>query len=207
MTGKVIAIVLAAGRSSRMGAVNKLVKIWRGKPVLSHVVDGALNSRVNSVIVVTGHEAGNVADLLDGRVQTAHNPDFSSGMASSVRVGLKCAESNGAEAVLILLGDMPLITNVQINAVLDAAGGFPDGTIIQATDGGKPGHPVLLPKCYFRNVLEMDGDQGAKRVIIQNRDRLQQIEIGKAALRDFDTPEDFDDDAARDNQSTAPKIG
>src|SRR5690242_20426756 len=113
-------IVLAAGRSTRMGATNKLTSDLDGKPLVRHTVEAALASRAHCVLVVTGHEAEAVRDALAGLdVGFAHNPEFASGLASSLKAGIRALpEDVGGAAVL--LGDMPQISAQHIDALLAA---------------------------------------------------------------------------------------
>ena len=105
--GKVAALVLAAGQSRRMGQANKLLAPVDGRPMVAHAVDAMLASRADPVIVVTGHQADAVRAALAGRpVIWAHNPDYASGLSSSLAAGL-AALPEDAEGVVIGLGDMP----------------------------------------------------------------------------------------------------
>src|SRR5271170_914074 len=109
---EIAAIVLAAGRSSRYIAaggaeVSKLVAEYRGEPLVRGVARAALTSRARPVVVVTGHARAEVeAALADLPVSFAFNPDFASGLASSLKAGI-AAVPTAAAAVVVLLGDMP----------------------------------------------------------------------------------------------------
>ena len=189
---RIIAIVLAAGRSTRMGDVNKLLTPWQGKPLVVHVVDAALAVEdLSEVAVVTGHQAGAVEALLADGITPVHNPDYATGMASSLKAGIAWAKRRQADAVLVLLGDMPLISSLQIEQILAAHAETGNQAIVQATNQGKPGNPVLLPGSLFDDILQVEGDRGARSVIAAHRDQVVSVEIGDAAARDFDTPEAF----------------
>lgn len=194
MRGPVVGVILAAGRSTRMGERNKLTTDWKGKPLVLHVTEAALKSHLLKVIVVTGHQANQLATLLGPDVIKVHNPDYRDGMASSLRAGIAQGRQLGAAAILILLGDMPLVTSHHIDLLLHEMRESPPDCIVQALGGGRHGNPVLFPACYFDELLKVEGDNGAKTVIEAHREKVKTVEIGQAARRDFDTVESFQQD-------------
>ncbi|MEP3015284.1 MAG: nucleotidyltransferase family protein [Hyphomicrobiales bacterium] len=175
-----------------MGEVNKLTRAWHGKPLVAHVVDAARSSALANVVVVTGHQAQHVAACVGDDALLVHNPDFATGMASSLRAGIREAQSSGADAVLVLLGDMPLVSAADIDRILRAFSEAGNAAIVQATCQGKPGNPVLIPEAYFDELLEVEGDKGARDLIKRYSAQRMLIEIGTAAARDFDVPEAFE---------------
>ncbi len=179
-------IILAAGQSRRMGESNKLTKIWKGKPLVRHGYDAAQASRLDKLIVVSGHEAPEIEAVLAG-ANIVHNPNYKSGMASSIGQGVEAA--GNVEAIMILLGDMPLVTADHINNLIDR---FEEDntTIITATVSGKLGNPVLFSSSYFKQLMKLEGDRGARR-LIEECENLTEVEIGTAGARDFDTDEAF----------------
>jgi len=192
----IIGIVLAAGRSTRMGEINKLTKVWRGKALVSHVVEAARSSLLSEVVVVTGHQSELVCAQLSETIPAVHNPEYASGMASSLRVGIQYALENQADAAMILLGDMPLITPRDIEALLIAYQENLGETIVQATCLQQPGNPVLFSRSLFDDLLKLDGDMGARDLIKRHRDHRILVEIGEAAARDFDSPDAFESNSA-----------
>ncbi|MEP1668928.1 MAG: nucleotidyltransferase family protein [Rhizobiaceae bacterium] len=187
---------MAAGRSTRMGEVNKLTKVWEGRPLVAHVAEAARSSSLAEVLVVTGHQRETVIEHLNPDDITVHNPDFATGMASSLRAGVQRAAEKGADAALILLGDMPLVTAEHIEAFIAAFRAAGEGNekapIVQASCRGKPGNPVLFPGRLFPDLLTLEGDTGARDLIKRHADNRLLLEIGEAAARDFDTPQAFD---------------
>jgi molybdenum cofactor cytidylyltransferase len=183
-----------------MGEVNKLLKIWNDRPLVQHVVNAAETTAAASgaglvaVIVVTGHQAEQVEAILGDNIVVVHNPEFAAGMATSLRAGIAEADRLGADGAMILLGDMPLITADQIEAILRAHAAAGPNAIIQAACEGKPGNPVLFPKTMFAELMRVSGDKGARRVVGQHQDHVTFVELGPAASRDFDTPKAFRDD-------------
>jgi len=183
----VAAIILAAGQSTRMGGQNKLLALWQGKTLLAHVATAADASICTKTIVVTGHQQELVADALgDFDVTIAHNEDFKSGMASSIKTGIQHADANGFEAAVILLGDMPQISTSMIDKIVGA-----DDAIIVATCEGKRGNPVLWPKRYFADLMTLKSDSGARQIIDRFGDEIIEVELGMPARFDLDTPEAF----------------
>ena len=188
MTG-VSGIILAAGLSSRMGDANKLTTLWNGKPLVRYVADAALASRLEKVVVVTGHEPEKVEAVLPEGCLIAWNGDYAEGMAGSIRCGQYRLQGYGP--VMILLGDMPLVSAQHIDSMIAAFEGGDDETIVVATADGRWGNPVLFGVSHFRALKLLDGDTGARSVIEANGEKVVEVEIGEAAKRDFDTQEAF----------------
>ncbi|WP_299809272.1 molybdopterin-binding/glycosyltransferase family 2 protein [uncultured Roseibium sp.] len=186
---KIAALVLAAGKSSRMGGPNKLLAELDGKPLVRHVAEAATGAGLSQVVLVTGHLAdavgGAVSDL---SLEVAHNPDFADGMAASIRTGMN-ALSPDTDAVIILLGDMPRIDTGILQRLIAAYRQNDTGLIVTATADGKRGNPVLWDKSFFEALKSLSGDVGARHIIADNPDFVREVEIGMAARLDLDTPE------------------
>ncbi len=183
------AIVLAAGQSRRMGETNKLLVQLDGMALVRHVVEAAGASRVCGITVVSGFQAQGVVDALKGLdVDYCHNSDFADGMASSLRCGIKSVPHDCAGAI-ILLGDMPRITGTMINGMLDEFEHAQHSAIIQATDHGCGGNPVVWPVKYFDQLKQISGDAGGRHLIDENVEKIIAVELGEAARLDVDTPE------------------
>jgi molybdenum cofactor cytidylyltransferase len=185
----VAAVVLAAGRSTRMGAENKLLAGIGGRPMVRRVAEAALASRARPVLAVTGHMAAEVGTALAGLdVMLVPNPDYASGLASSLKAGIRAVPADCAGAV-ILLGDMPLIYPGQINALLQAFAGTPDAIVVPVHEG-RQGNPVIWPRRLFSELLQLDGDAGAKRLIAMHGDEVREIDLTSDAIfADVDTPD------------------
>jgi molybdenum cofactor cytidylyltransferase len=186
----IAAIVLAAGRSTRMGTANKLTADIGGEPMVRHAVKAALASAAQPVLVVTGHEAGNVRAALTGlEVSLLHNPDFAAGLSSSLKAGI-AAVPDTAEGTLVLLGDMPQITAAHLDRLIAAFAAEGGAGIIAPTHAGKRGNPLLWPRVYFREMLQLEGDAGAKRLLAAHASRVREVDLGTDAIfADVDTPE------------------
>ncbi|MGD9914351.1 MAG: NTP transferase domain-containing protein [Rhizobiaceae bacterium] len=183
------AVVLAAGRSSRMGGANKLLALFDGEPLVRRTAARALASRAAGVTVVTGHQAERVAEALAGLdVRIVHNSDFGSGLAGSLRAGV-AAVPEAADGMLVLLGDMPEVTAEHIDRLIAAFAESEGNGIVRATHAGRRGNPVILPRRLFAALMTLEGDAGARTLIEAEGAAVIDIEIGQGATVDVDTPE------------------
>jgi molybdenum cofactor cytidylyltransferase len=182
------AIVLAAGRATRMGA-NKLLAPLGGEPILRHVVTAALASRARPVVVVTGNQADDIAAALAGLdVRLAHNPDFADGMSTSLRVGL--AALGDADGALICLGDMPRVSAAHLDAIIAAFDPGRGAGIVVPTFERKRGNPVLWARRYFAEMSSLTGDVGARSLLDRHTDDVLLLPVADAGvLLDVDTPD------------------
>jgi molybdenum cofactor cytidylyltransferase len=186
----IAAIVLAAGRSTRMGAANKLTADVGGKPMARRVVEAASASAASPVLVVTGHQAADVRAALAGlTVAFVDNPDYAVGLSSSLKAGIR-AVPPAADGALVLLGDMPQITGVHLDSLIAAFAAEGGAGIIVPTHTGRRGNPVLWPRVCFEEMLQLDGDAGAKRLLTAHASRVREVELATDAIfADVDTPE------------------
>jgi molybdenum cofactor cytidylyltransferase len=186
---RIAAIVLAAGRSTRMGAANKLTADVGGKPMLRWAAEAALASRARPLLVVTGHQESDVRAALAGLdVRLVANPDFAQGLSTSLRAGMAAVPA-GCDGALVLLGDMPRIEASDLDRLI---GAFASGAIVVPVHQGRQGNPVLWPRALFPEIMQLEGDAGAKRLIAAHPDAVREIEIDTPAiLADVDTPEEL----------------
>ena len=186
---KIAGIVLAAGTSSRMGQ-NKLAMAVAGKPMIRHVVENALASGLERVLVVTGHEADRVESLLAGLpVAFVRNPDYVAGLSTSLRAGIT-AVPGGSAGAMVLLGDMPGIDARLIDRTIAAFDPAAGRGICVASWQGAPGHPVLWARRYFGEMTQLSGDAGAKALLRRHAGDVHAVEASSdAPLYDIDTPE------------------
>lgn len=186
----IAAIVLAAGRSSRMGEENKLLAEVDGAPMVTHAVDALLATSVRPVVVVTGHEAGAVRAALAGRdVIFAHNPRFAEGMSTSLRAGL-AQLGEDIEGAIIALGDMPRVRPAHIEALagaFDPAGGR---AICVPTWERRRGNPVLFARRFFPEMRLIEGDTGARALLEKHPETVCHVPMpDRGVTLDVDTPE------------------
>jgi molybdenum cofactor cytidylyltransferase len=186
----VAAIILAAGRSTRMGGPNKLLAELSGKKLVRIATEQALASKAVEVIVVTGHQAELVEQALAGlKVKFVRNPNFAGGLASSVRAGI-AAVSDKADAAVICLGDMPLIDAGLIDRLVDAFAPELGNLIVVPVADGRRGNPVLWSRRFFNELMTLDGDIGARHLIARHAEAVAEVPVeGNSAFLDIDTPQ------------------
>ncbi|TAD88890.1 MAG: 4-diphosphocytidyl-2C-methyl-D-erythritol kinase [Alphaproteobacteria bacterium] len=184
----VAGVVLAAGRSSRMGR-NKLLIPIEGEAMVARVVDTLLAAAVAEVVVVVGHEADAVRQALVGRpVRFVDNPHYADGLATSVRAGLASLASD-VDAAVMALGDMPGIAAPDIDRLIAAFAPAERRSIIIPTHHGQRGNPVMLARALWPQAMAVEGDVGARPVIAANPDHVAEVAIDHAGvLLDLDTP-------------------
>jgi molybdenum cofactor cytidylyltransferase len=189
-TPKIAAIVLAAGRSSRMGAANKLLTAIDGTPMVRRAVEAATDSHAKPVIVVTGNEQGKVqAALRSSKVTFVHNPRFADGMSTSLQAGLAALPAN-VDGALVCLGDMPLVSAAALDRLIAAFDPLEGRAICVPTWNGKRGNPVLWDRRFFAAMADIAGDVGAKHLIGEHADLVAEVAMSDdAVLTDIDTPE------------------
>ena len=186
----VAAIILAAGRSTRMGGPNKLLAELGGKPLVRIVAEQALASKAQDVIVVTGHQAEQVEKALHGLdVKFVRNPDFAEGLASSVKAGVAAVADDAAGAV-ICLGDMPLISANLIDRLIEAFAPDRGHLIAVPVSDNRRGNPVLWSRRFFNELMTLDGDIGARHLIARHSEAVAEVPVeGFGAFLDIDTPQ------------------
>jgi len=187
---RLAAVVLAAGRSTRMGGPNKLLAEIRGRPLVRIVVEEALASHAKPVIVVVGHQRGEVEKVLaDLPVQLIHNPDFAQGLGTSLKAGIAAvpAEADGA---IVCLADMPQVDASLLNRLIAAFDPDRGALIVMPTVEGRRGNPVLWSRRFFPDLMAIEGDVGARHFIARYGEAVVEVPLeGRAALVDVDTPE------------------
>ena len=186
----VAALVLAAGRSSRMGGPNKLLAEIGGRPLLRIVVEAALASRARPVIVVTGHQRERVEAALAGLpIDFVHNANFADGLGSSLRAGISALPAQ-ADAVIVCLGDMPQVEGAMIDRLVGALDPDKGALIAVPTIEGQRGNPVVWSRRFFPDLMTVEGDIGARHLIGRYSEAVVEVPLtGTAALTDIDTPE------------------
>ena len=185
-------IVLAAGKSTRMRGRNKLLAKVDGKPMIRKVVEAALNSKVDEVIVVLGWQAKKVRDALgDLPCRPIVNKDYEVGQSSSVKAGLR-AVGDATRAILVLPGDIAKIDSRSINLVLEEYDRA-KAPVIVAGHESRPGHPILLDKVLFTEIEQIaEQTFGLKAVVKKHEGKMRLVETGSGnVLTDVDTPEDL----------------
>jgi molybdenum cofactor cytidylyltransferase len=187
---RVAAIILAAGKSSRMGGPNKLLEHLRGKPLVRIVAEQALASKASRVLVVTGHMADDVKAALRGLdVTFVANPHFATGLASSVKAGISAVPAD-VDGAVVCLGDMPLVDTGLIDRLVDAFAPDKGALIAIPVSEGRRGNPVLWSRRFFDELKTLEGDVGARHLIAKHSEVVTEVLAdGQSAFLDIDTPE------------------
>src|ERR1700723_1654135 len=186
----VAAIILAAGRSTRMGGPNKLLAELDGHKLVRIVTEQALASKAKDVIVVTGHQAELVEKALTGlKVKFARTPDFAHGLASSVKAGISVVPKQ-ADGAVVCLGAMPMISSDLIDHLIDAFAPDRGNLIAVRVSDGRRGNPVLWSRRFFNELMVLDGDVGARHLIARHNEAVAEVPVeGDGAFLDIDTPQ------------------
>jgi molybdenum cofactor cytidylyltransferase len=182
-------ILLAAGSARRMGTTKVLLP-WLGRPLIRHLAEMALASQLSELIVVVGHQAGEViAALRDLPVRIVTNTAYADGQSTSLRTGIAAVRPD-AVAALVLLADQPLLTVEVINALLTTHYNTA-APIVAACAAGRRGNPVLFAQELFPELAAIGGDEGARSVILAHRAQLHCVEVDETVFADVDTPEEY----------------
>jgi molybdenum cofactor cytidylyltransferase len=187
---RIAAVVLAAGRSTRMGGPNKLLAEIARRPLIRIAVEAAVKSRAAPVIVVAGHERQHIEEVLSGLpVQLVQNPDFADGLGTSLKAGIAAVPAD-ADGAVVCLGDMPQVDAALIDRLIAAFDPDRGALVVVPTFEGKRGNPVLWSRRFFPDLMAIEGDVGARHLIGRYREAVLEVPVaGKAALTDIDTPE------------------
>ena len=187
---RIAAVVLAAGRSTRMGGPNKLLAEIGRRPLVRIAVEEALASRAQPVIVVTGHQREEIETALAGLpVRFVHNPDFADGLGTSVKAGIAAVPAD-ADGAIVCLGDMPQVDASLIDRLIAAFDPDRGALVVMPTFEGRRGNPVLWSRRFFPDLMAIEGDVGARHLIGRYSEAVVEVPLdGNAALVDVDTPE------------------
>lgn len=187
----IAAIVLAAGRSSRMPE-GKLLAPLDSVPLILHTVAAACASKADPVIVVTGYRGREVAAALAGLpVLIVENVSYADGLSSSLTCGVKIVPEH-CGGFVVLLGDMPFVRPAVINGLIEGFAPAEGRAIGVPVHRGRQGNPVLWSSQFRDEILTLTGDQGAKPLMALHSDLIYLHEVPTdSVLTDFDTPEDF----------------
>jgi molybdenum cofactor cytidylyltransferase len=186
------ALLLAAGKSERMGGVKLLLSLGE-KRMIEAALANLQGSRCDEIIVVLGFATEEIRPLVEGkeRVKVVINPQFAEGMSTSIHEGLQ-AISSRATGILIALADQPFIPPEVINKLIE---GFQTGVqgIVLPVYEGKRGHPVILDrKKYEEELLALQGDVGGKEIVGKHPEDVLEVAVAsKGVVIDIDAPEDY----------------
>ena len=183
-------IILAAGESKRMGKPKQLMPLGR-ITILEQTVDNFLSSEVSEVVVVLGHRAEEMVNLIASRLVTvAVNPAYRKGMSTSIAAGLGLI-SDKAQGVMLALADQPFIDSQTINRLVEAFGAHSKGITIPIYQGRR-GHPVIFDIKYKEELLRLKGDVGGREIVDRHPDDVLEVAVNcEGICVDIDTVDSY----------------
>jgi len=185
-------IVLAAGRSSRLGRPKQLLPV-HGEPLIRHTLRHVLASSLDQVILVVGHEADEVRNAVAGLpVICVFNPNAAAGQSTSVRSGIAAVRPE-VEAAVFILGDQPGVDPNVIDALV-STWRESRPPVVAPLYVDRMGNPILFDRRVFQELVLLEGDAGARPVVraYQDSGELQLVPIARAAPPDVDTEADYE---------------
>jgi len=186
---QIAALLLAAGKSSRMGS-NKMLEEIDGRPMVARTAQRLLSSHARPIVAVLGNQADAVDNALGKLpVERVHNPDYAEGLSTSLKCGLAALPA-GIDGVVVCLGDMPLIAGRDIDRLIAAFNPLEGRAIIVPTRHGRRGNPILWSRQFLPEMMALAGDSGARRLLDEHADLVAEIEMDNdSVLIDIDTPD------------------
>jgi molybdenum cofactor cytidylyltransferase len=187
---EIAAVVLAAGRSTRMGRSNKLLADIDDAPMLRHVVEQLCATALGDIVVVTGHERERVETALAGLpVRFVHNPRYALGMSTSLKAGIAAVPKHAA-AALVALGDMPAIDSALVDRLVAAFDPAGKRDLVVPVHGGRRGNPAIIGRRHFASVKRLSGDVGARAIFAGAPEAVVEVPAEDDRIfLDLDTPE------------------
>lgn len=181
-------LLLAAGGSARYGSPKQLLP-FRGKPLIRHLAEIAMQSKADATYIVLGAQVKRVQQELSGlAVQIIINEQWQEGIGSSLRTGIQALPET-ADAALVMLGDQLLVTSAHLNSLIETyhSTGKP---IVASAYAGTLGVPVLFARRFFPELQRLSGDRGAKQIIQNHPEAVVGVPFPDGVI-DIDTPGDF----------------
>ncbi|HEY1799109.1 MAG TPA: molybdopterin-binding/glycosyltransferase family 2 protein [Stellaceae bacterium] len=188
---RIAALLLAAGKSSRMGGPNKMLAEIEGRPMVARVAQRLLSSQARPIVAVLG----NMADEVDAAIgklplERVRNPDFADGLSTSLKRGIAALPKDDLDGVIVCLGDMPMVTGRDLDRLIAAFNPLEGRAIVVPVRQGRRGNPILWSSRFFPEMQALSGDVGARQLIQEHADLVAEIEMDSdAVLVDIDTPE------------------
>lgn len=186
---KTAILILAAGSASRMGKMKQLLP-YKNTTLLEWIIEQALKSTVKNVFCVLGANKDTIEKkLASNTIKIIYNPNYESGLSTSIVTGIDFLQKHNFDNALIMLADQPHVTSEYLNSLIEASKKNPS-KIIASNYQGSVGVPAMFPKKYFNDLLNLEGDKGAKNFLLQHNSNVLKINSHQNLL-DIDTPEDY----------------
>lgn len=195
-------IILAAGASSRMGAPKQLLLV-EGKTLIKRISEMALDTPCHPIVTVLGSNRALIRKELEKMpITVIDNPQWEKGISSSIKMGLVGAYMTQKEidAAIFLTVDMPFVSVDLINSMIEKATKNPDSQIVACSYENQVGIPVLFKRTLFNDLLELKGDEGAKKVVLKNKKSTLLIDFPEGKF-DLDTIDEYRNFVSNLNQN------
>ena len=186
------AILLAAGQSKRIKSENKLIKLYKKKPLINHSLKALHKSKVNKVIIVLGHQKNEVKKIIEKNKKNilSFNKNFKKGMASSIKVGLKKVSKND-KGFIVVQSDMPFIKSSDINKIYNSIKSK-KFLVHVLKFKNKVGNPIGFDRSIVKKLKKIKGDFGAKFMVKRLKKETKFIRVNNLkSFKDFDKASDF----------------
>jgi molybdenum cofactor cytidylyltransferase len=184
------AILLAAGESKRMGEPKQLMPLG-SSTLVGQAIDNLLNASVDETIVVVGHKAEEITKAIATKpVKIMLNPNYRQGMSTSIIAGLILVDPK-SQAVMLALGDQPLVASQTINQLIEAFNNQNKGIAVP-THKGKRGHPIIFAIRYKPELMELEGDIGGREILQRHPEDILEVAVdSESVITDINTQEDY----------------
>lgn len=192
---KIGAVILAAGMSKRMGKP-KLLLTLKGMPLIYYSISLAVQQKLNPIVVIAGKHMKKVEKVIVdyNNVTYILNPEYESGMASSLKIGIEAVKGQ-VDAVMVFLGDQPFVPNEVVQTLITEYEHNKDKgvRIVRPRYGGELGHPILFDGSLLEHFNNIKGDEGGRSIINNHKEYLKIIDFSEIYWgMDVDTPEDYE---------------
>ena len=194
-SGKIHAVILAAGSSRRFGKGNKLLTELDGRPMLQRVVEAVMAGGVDETVVVTGADHASIKSLLgECAVKLVRNERWMEGMGTSLAKGVKALHGENCTGILVCLGDLPFLSSRMVGRVIEVFRQEGFERIVVPKVKGRRGHPVIFPGSYRKELGEITGNEGARSLLSRAGDKLTEVEVHSPEIvQDVDKQSDLPD--------------
>ena len=181
-------VVLAAGKSSRMGTPKQLLRIGK-KTFIERVLENAKELNSVDIICILGANAQDIKPFIPNGVEVLYNENWTKGMGNSLAKGIGHLNDDPIESVMILLADQPIIEVADLKKMLEMGSKYPH-EIIASDYHGSLGVPAIFPKKHFPDLTQLEGNKGAKEMLMKLENQVHKYEHSSPIV-DIDTQEEY----------------
>ncbi|CAM1363314.1 Molybdenum cofactor cytidylyltransferase [Tenacibaculum sediminilitoris] len=186
---KTAILILAAGSASRMGKIKQLLP-YKNTTLLEWAIEQAQKLTVKNVFCVLGANKDAIEKQLTTKnVEVIYNPNYKNGLSTSIVEGINFLQKHNFDNALIMLSDQPHVTSEYLSSMIETSKNNPS-KIIASNYQVSVGVPAIFPKIFFNDLLNLKGDKGAKKILLQHDKNVVKVNSSQNLL-DIDTPEDY----------------